>query len=127
MRILVILLFTLNITACESVIEKQLESKVVHIVLIWLKEQGNEQHIQQIIDATQQLKEIAKIKELRVGESIVSDRKIVDASFDVGLYMIFDSNDAMQDYLVHPKHEHAVRTIIKPLASKIRVHDFISM
>jgi hypothetical protein len=61
---------------------------------------------------------------MRVGKSIPSDRKIVDDSFDVGLYMIFSSQDDMKRYLMHPEHIKTVKTILKPLASKIQVYDF---
>ena len=71
-----------------------------------------------------QLKEIPYIQEMRIGKSIPSDRTIVDDSFDVGLYMIFANQEDMQRYLVHPDHKNAVKTVLKPLASKIQVYDF---
>lgn len=100
------------------------EYKVVHIVLIWLHEPGNQNHIDKVIKVTQDLLEIAEVLEIGVGRSIPSDRLIVDDSFDVALYMIFDSKEALETYLVHPKHKEAVKTVLHPLASKILVYDF---
>ena len=111
-------------SACTSVeTTKSQENSVVHVVLIWLKEPGNKEHIQQVIEVSNQLKEIPGIQEMRVGKSITSDRKIVDDSFDVGLYMIFDNQEDMETYLVHPEHKKAVTTILRPLANKILVYD----
>ena len=100
------------------------ENVIVHVVLIWLKEPGNQDHIQKIINVSSQFKEISEIQELRVGKSIPSERKIVDNSFDVGLYMIFTDQEDMQRYLVDPKHKAAVKKVLKPLSSKIIVYDF---
>ena len=110
---------------CTSTAKVFSENQVVHIVLIWLKEPGNEQHITQVIEATLQLKEIEEVNELRIGKSVDSDRDIVDDSFDIGLYMLFDDQEAMQRYLAHPKHKKIVKKSIKPLSKRIRVHDFI--
>jgi len=100
------------------------ENIVVHVVLIWLKEPENQEHIQQVIEVSNLLKEVPDIQDMRIGKSISSDRKIVEDSFDVGLYMIFDNEEAMQRYLVHPQHKDVVIKILKPLASKIQVYDF---
>lgn len=111
--------------ACASTATfKTQENTAVHVVLVWLKQPANKEHIQQVIEASNQLKEIQYIQEMRIGKSIPSDRTIVDDSFDVGLYMIFLNQEDMQRYLDHPDHKNAVKTVLKPLASKIQVYDF---
>lgn len=125
MRIYIrIIVLCVILSACTSVeTTKSQENYVVHVVLIWLKEPGNQKYIQQVIEMSNQLKEIQGIQEMRIGKSIPSNRKIVDASFDIGLYMVFDNLEDMEAYLVHPKHKKAVTTILIPLASKILVYD----
>ena len=125
MRIIVWIIFFVSLFSCATGYENKSENQLIHIVLIWLNEPGNEIHIKKIVNATQKLKEIDEIKELRIGRSIPSNRKIVDDSFDIGLYMIFDNEEAMQRYLVHPKHKSAVKMIIMPLARQIRVYDYV--
>ena len=125
-RNLILLMFFASLAACSGLINNHSDPQIVHIVLVWLKEPGNEHHAQQIIDATQKLKEIEELKQLRIGKSISSDRIIVDDSFDIGIYMIFDDAEAMHRYLIHPKHKNAVKNVIKPLSRKVRVHDFDS-
>ncbi len=103
---------------------QQHESKIVHIVLIWLNEPKNTNHLAEVIKTTRALQEIPEIEEIRVGESISSERPIVDDSFDVALFMVFDSKAALEAYLVHPKHKAAVKAVLRPLASRILVYDF---
>ncbi len=122
-----IITFCVSVSACASSIsKKQPEEHIVHVVLIWLQDSGNTEHVKKIIQATRELKDIPEIQEIRVGNSIPSDRKIVDDSFDVGLYMIFKSQEEMQHYLVHPKHKQVVQDTLRPFASKIVVYDFFS-
>lgn len=100
------------------------ESVVVHVVLVWLKEAGNADHRQRIIDATRALADIPGVIRLHVGESVPSDREIVDDSFDVGLYFTFASVDDMRAYLVDPRHQAAVRDIFGPLSERYIAYDF---
>ncbi|MEJ2114729.1 MAG: Dabb family protein [Gammaproteobacteria bacterium] len=118
----------MTLIACANVkntATKPIQSRLVHIVFVWLKEPGNEEHIKQIIVETEKLKAISKIQALRVGKSISSNRNIVDDSFDVGITMMFDNKDDMERYLKHPKHKHVVKTVLQPLASKVLVYDFL--
>ncbi len=97
---------------------------VVHTVFLWLKQAGNDTHRHQLIRATDQLRGIPGVRDIRFGEVIDSDRDIVDDSFDVGIYFYFDDVDAMKAYLVHPLHRSIVETEIKPLVDRIVAHDF---
>lgn len=113
------------LSGCETAdVSNQDESKIVHIVMIWLKEPGNDHHINGIIKTTQGLKVIPEVQEMRVGEKVLSERSIVDDSFDVGIYMVFNNKEALETYLVHPLHKEAVQSVLRPLASKILVYDF---
>ncbi len=100
------------------------ESVVVHVVLVWLKEAGNADHRQRIIDATRALADIPGVIQLHVGESVPSNREIVDDSFDVGLYFTFASVDDMRAYLVDPRHQAAVQEIFGPLSERYIAYDF---
>ncbi len=100
------------------------ESRLVHVVLVWLKDPGNADHITQIIDTTREFSSIQGVKEIRVGRSVPSQRLTTDDSFDVGLYMVFSSKKELEAYLVHPKHQEAQRSILRPLARKAVIYDF---
>ncbi len=126
MRLLFSLLIFLVVTACVTSQnnESQTKSKLVHVVLIWLKQPGNIEHRERIINVSQGLKEIPTVQKISVGQPVTSNRKIVDDSFDVGLTMTFKSIEDMQRYLAHPMHRNAVEDVLKPLAAEIKVYDF---
>ncbi|MCZ6565617.1 MAG: Dabb family protein [Gammaproteobacteria bacterium] len=126
MRIsIIIVLLCVYMLGCVSVAEpNQSEGEIVHVVLIWLHESGNEEQVNQVISISRELIDIPEVQEIRVGRSIPSHRAIVDDSFDVGLYIIFSSHEELQRYLVHPKHQEAVQTVLQPLAKKLVVYDF---
>lgn len=104
--------------------EKPPHPRAVHVVLIWLKEPGNEQHRQAIIEATRGFSSLPGVEQIRVGPPISSDRASVDDSFDVGLYMTFESTNALKAYLQNPSHREAQRSILGPLVERVIVYDF---
>ncbi len=101
-----------------------MDARIVHVVFVWLKEPGNANHRAQIIEATREFSAIPGVDEIRVGESVPSQRSTVDDSFDVGLYMIFSSKEALETYLSHPAHKEAQRSILRPLVRKAVIYDF---
>jgi len=124
LRLAVVLLSVFSSGLTGQVFADSGGSRIVHVVLVWLKEPGNPEHRAQVINATRRFAELPGVAEIRVGEPVPSQRSTVDGSYDVGLYMIFPSNDALEIYLAHPAHKDAQRTILRPLVSKIIVYDF---
>lgn len=97
---------------------------VHHVVLVWLKDMPDKDiHKQRVLDGSEQLRSIPGLKSLHIGTAIASERKIVDDSFDVGLHMVFASEQAMNRYLKHPTHVAFVKSI-KPQIKKLLVYDF---
>ena len=100
------------------------KATVVHVVLVWLKEPGNPEHRQQIIEISREFETIPGVIDVSVGEVVLSDRPIVDDSFDVGLYLTFSSVEAMQTYLADDRHQQALREVFRPLSERYIVYDF---
>ncbi len=100
------------------------DTTVVHVVLVWLKEPGNPEHRQRIIEISREFETIPGVIDVSVGEVVPSDRPIVDDSFDVGLYLTFASVDAMNAYLADDRHRQALREIFRPLSERYIVYDF---
>ncbi len=112
--------FTLPVLAAEPA----RDAAVVHVVLVWLKEPGNLEHRQRIIDASREFETIPGVIHVSVGEVMVSERPVVDDSFDVGLYLTFSSVDAMNTYLADDRHQQALREVFRPLSERYIVYDF---
>ena len=102
------------------------EPRVVHVVLIWLKEPGNAAHQRALIKATRNFKQIPGVLRAKAGPPLLSDREIVDDSFDLGITLLLESEQALREYLAHPLHQDAARQVMRPLAKKVLVYDFVS-
>ncbi len=100
------------------------KATVVHVVLVWLKEPGNPEHRQRIIEISREFETIPGVIDVRAGEVVTSDRPIVDDSFDVGLYLTFSSVEAMKAYLADDRHQQALREVFRPLSERYIVYDF---
>ena len=95
-----------------------------HFVLCWLKEPGNVEHRQHIVEATESFRQIPGVLAARAGQVIPSDRSIVDDSFDVGILIVVPDSKSLTEYLEHPIHQKAKEEILLPLVEKIVVYDF---
>ena len=116
----------LFLTGCISLqIGSPPEQKVIHhVVLCWLKEPGNAEHRQQIVEATESFREIPGVLAARAGNVMSSERSIVDDSFDVGILILVPDEKGLTEYLEHPIHQKAKEEILLPLVEKIVVYDF---
>ncbi len=109
---------------CNPATAEFTDRGVVHTVYLWLKNPGNQQQRERLLTATDRLRTIPGVREIRFGEVIESSRDIVDDSFDIGIYFYFSDVAAMNRYLVHPLHRQVVEQDIKPVVERIVVHDF---
>lgn len=120
------LFLVLHLSACSGLQTSPVDNdaSVHHVVFVWLKDSPNKAaHKQQVLVGSEQLRSILGLQSLHVGTAIPSSRKIVDDSFDVGLHMVFASEQAMNTYLKHPVHVAFVKSI-KPQIKKLLVYDF---
>jgi hypothetical protein len=135
LRVFVFLLFCLQIlflsTGCFTaqssparVDEKTGPPPLRHLVLCWLKEPDNVVHQEKIIEITKTFREIPGVLDAQAGKSVASERSIVDDSFDVGILVVVESKNALDEYLTHPVHDHAKKNILLPLVERLVVYDF---
>ena len=100
-------------------------SKVHHVVVCWLNKPGNVEARQKVIDVSRGFSEIPGVIGVRAGRVIPSEREIVDSSFDVAIYLSFENEQKLFEYLNHTIHKKAVEKTLKPLVRKVVVYDFI--
>lgn len=100
--------------------------KVTHVVMVWLKQPGNEQQRNAFIKASEQLNDLPGIVNRHVGVVRGSDRAIVDDTFDVAVTVTMESEAALKAYLQNPKHKKILKEKIKPLTNRVVAYDFIS-
>lgn len=117
------LLVLLLVTGCVTV-NTHTGRDLEHVVVVWLKEPGNEDHRRTILLESEVLRSIPGVTALKSGRVVPSGRDIVDSSFDVAMIVTFASEAAMHNYLEHPTHVRLVNETLQPLVAKIRVFDF---
>lgn len=100
--------------------------KITHVVMVWLKEPGNEQQRAEFIKASEQLNDLPGIVNRHVGVVLPSERNIVDDTFDVAVTVTMESKAALKAYLNNPKHKKILKEKIKPLTNRVVAYDFIS-
>ncbi len=123
MRLILALVILLGFCGCRSTAPAP--GRVEHLVFCWLKEPGKTEARQQLIDTAKKLGDLPGVLSIRAGTAVPSARPIVDSTFDVGIVISFDSVASMEAYLVHPRHQEAVKNILKPLTSKVLVYDIV--
>jgi hypothetical protein len=103
------------------------ENKTVsHVVMVWLKEPGNEAQRLAFINASRELNDFPGIISRHVGVVQSSDRAIVDDTFDVAVTVTMKNKAAMKAYLNDPKHKKILKEKIKPLVNRVVAYDFVS-
>lgn len=100
-------------------------ARVNHVVLCWLKDPDDKAVRQQIVEASEGFRSIPGVLDVRIGKALPSARTIVDDSFDIGIVVVCRDAEALQEYLDHPQHAAAARTLIRPAARKILVYDIV--
>jgi hypothetical protein len=97
---------------------------IVHVVVVWLKNPGNEVERKKLIDtASGFVGKIPGLIKVEGGPALPSTRPFVDSTFDVVVVMTFDSERSLQEYNTHPVHIQAVKEVLQPLAGKVVVYD----
>jgi hypothetical protein len=115
-------------TSCASMcpMAKASPGQVEHVVLVWLKDAGNEAKRSELITAAKGFKkQIPGIISISAGTPLPSDRPVVDDSFDIGLVMRFESKEALAAYEKHPVHVKAVKEALAPASKKLQVYDVV--
>jgi len=121
-NLLLSLFIAFTLTGCANA-PQTVKTSVQHIVVVWLKEPGNENHRQQLLEASQQLTEIPGILSVQGGKVISSERAVVDSSFDIALVMRMHNREVLNSYVQHPLHQQLIKEVFKPLIERYRVYD----
>ena len=100
------------------------QARVTHVVVAWLKEPGNQQQQQRLIDLSESFKAIPGVVDVSAGRTLPSTRPIVDTSYDVAIVIRLTDRQALQTYAMHPIHVEAAEKTLKPLVERFVIYDF---
>src|SRR5712675_2371307 len=116
------------LSGCATAPKPAKAGKLYHVGLVWLKEPGNAEHRQKIVEAAHSFaRTIPEVQFLSVGQTLPSQASsYVDSSFDVCVVMRFADKAAMDRYGTNPVHQKAAQEVFLPLSQKILFYDFTS-
>lgn len=97
---------------------------VSHVVLAWFVPGTSQETIAEVEARSQVLRDIPEVREIRTGAALASDRPVVDASYDLAIYVYFATAEDLQQYLSHPTHVGFVNQWVKPHLERMQVYDF---
>jgi hypothetical protein len=97
--------------------------QVTHVVLCWLKTPGEDAAAQRIIQTSDDFRRLPGVVSVTAGRPVPSTRPVVDSSFDVGVVITFRDEAAMAAYESSPTHVRAVKEVLQPLTSKLKIFD----
>src|SRR5712671_6290901 len=101
--------------------------KLYHVGLVWLKEPGNAEHRQKIIEAAHSFaRGIPEVQFLSVGQTLPKVSSWHEDTFDVCFVMRLEDKAAMDRYAKNPVHQKAAQKVFLPLSQKILFYDFTS-
>ena len=125
MKKLSLVLFCVLLGGCSHVWRDKDSPRYVHVVILWLKNPGNVEDRQKLIDTSRSfVGKIPGLVRVSAGPVLPSTRPVVDSSYDVGLVMVFDSEESLRKYPSYPVHQRALKEVIGPLVDHYRVYDF---
>lgn len=108
-------------TGCASQTLLQVRpGQVQHVVVVWLKPDADRQAV---VRSIQTLRQIPGVIDIRVGQKIPSDRKVVDSTYDLMLIFTFENEQALRQYDQSPQHQEVVESVIKPYVARFTVYD----
>jgi hypothetical protein len=96
-----------------------------HIVICWLKNPGDKEARQKLIEVSKTFRQIPGVIDVHCGNVIPSPRPVVDSSYDIAVVMTFDGMESLKAYQTDPIHMKATREVLMPLTGRILIYDFI--
>ena len=95
-----------------------------HIVIFWTDpaQPGAAEGL--IAGGNKFLKDIPGLMHFHIGKMAGSPRPVVDQSYQVALNTVFTSQQAHDEYQVHPQHLEFVAQCVKPWVKRVVIYDF---
>ncbi len=103
--------------------------KVHHVVVVWLKQAGNEELRRQYIEESKQIGKLPGVLSYDIGSPAAIKRAhtsvALDESYDVAISSTYESQQAFEEFLKNPEYVRIAQQVLKPLVDKYKVYDFI--
>jgi hypothetical protein len=114
------------ITLAENKQSAMLENKFIHHVYFWLKNPDSKEDKAKLVEGLKKLSKIKTIKMFHIGQPADTDRGVIDTSYAISWFTMFDNGADQQSYQVDPIHLKFVEEC-SPLWTKVIVYDSVDV
>jgi hypothetical protein len=114
------------ITLAENRGTAMLENKFIHHVYFWLKNADSKEDRAKLVEGLKKLSKVKTIKMFHIGQPAGTDRDVIDSSYAVSWFTMFDNAADQQSYQVDPIHLKFVEEC-SGLWNKVIVYDTVDI
>jgi hypothetical protein len=106
--------------------DPMIENKFIHHVYFWLKNADSKEDRAKLIEGLKKLSKVKTIKTFHIGQPADTNRDVIDRSYAVSWFTMFDNAADQQSYQTDPIHLKFVEEC-SPLWSKVIVYDSVDV
>lgn len=102
------------------------KNSFIHHVYFWLKNPGNRNDLNQLIEGLHKLSAVNTIKGFHIGKPAATSRDVIDTSYSVSWLLLFNNKEDQDSYQTDPIHLKFVKEC-SHLWSKVVVYDTVGI
>jgi hypothetical protein len=114
------------VTFAEKGEPAMIENKFIHHVYFWLKNTGSTEDRAKLVEGLKKLSKVKTIKTFHIGQPADTNRDVIDRSYAVSWFTMFDNAADQQSYQTDPIHLKFVEDY-SHLWSKVTVYDSVDL
>ncbi|OQP67138.1 stress protein [Niastella vici] len=114
------------VTLTENETPHMIENKFIHHVYFWLKNTGSKEDRAKLVEGLQKLSKVTTIKTFHIGMPADTNRDVIDRSYAISWFVLFDNAADQASYQVDPIHLKFVEEC-SHLWSKVVVYDSVDV
>ena len=114
------------VTLTENETPNMIENKFIHHVYFWLKNTGSKEDRAKLVEGLQKLSKVTTIKTFHIGMPADTNRDVIDRSYAISWFVLFDNAADQASYQVDPIHLKFVEEC-SHLWSKVIVYDSVDV
>jgi len=104
----------------------ELKGIFIHHVYFWLKNANSKEDRTQLIEGLKKLSKVKTIKQFHIGQPAATNRDVIERSYTLSWFLVFDNADDQESYQVDPIHLKFVEEC-SHLWSRVVVHDSVDV
>lgn len=101
-----------------------IENKFIHHVYFWLKNADSKEDRAKLIEGLKKLSKVKTIKSFHIGQPADTKRDVIDSSYAISWFTIFDNAADQQSYQTDPIHLKFIEEC-SSVWSKVVVYDTV--